>query len=526
MIRAASLEDLQLKPVVVKHAQKQIVLFLVEGVVHAIDNRCPHEGYPLAAGQLSKDCVLTCTWHNWKFRLETGECLIGGDDVRVYPTTIENGYAWVDVADPPLEDSRRRTLSGLKAAFEERDFGRICREIARLHYFGLNPSDAVASALEWAHDRLEFGTTHSIAGAADWLLLAASYPEDFENRLICLSEAVDHLASDSLRHSPHPYAPAGKEVFQQETFRAAVEEEDASRAEAMVARGLTDGLHWPDMEEAFCAAAFAHYNDFGHSVIYVFKTGELIEALGPTVERTLLLPLARHLCYTTREDLLPEFKHYKPALASLDSTQGTPAYGGAFDVPFPSNTATALEWLGASLKNQTIDRVYDRLLEALALNLLFCDTSYETKYNGPVSENIGWLDFTHGITMANAARNLCSRYPQFWKPALAQMACFLGRNHDFIDRSVDRNRWDIENTNSFFREIREQLFDHGYRDPIFAVHLLKTSMAVANELPPASPSCRSALLAALHRFFKSPMKTKHVRRTARQAIRLVSRDFL
>jgi nitrite reductase/ring-hydroxylating ferredoxin subunit len=48
--------------------------------------RCPHEGYPLAAGQVSPgDCVLTCNWHNWKFRLDTGECLIGGDHVRGYP---------------------------------------------------------------------------------------------------------------------------------------------------------------------------------------------------------------------------------------------------------------------------------------------------------------------------------------------------------------------------------------------------------------------------------------------------------
>jgi len=34
------------------------------------------------------------------------------------------------------------------------------------------------------------------------------------------------------------------------------------------------------------------------------------------------------------------------------------------------------------------------------------------------------------------------------------------------------------------------------------------------------------LLAALNRFLKSPLKTKHVRRTARQAIQLVSRDFI
>src|SRR5262249_48271740 len=35
-------------------------------VVHALDDRCPHQGYPLSQGCV-KDGVLTCEWHNWKF---------------------------------------------------------------------------------------------------------------------------------------------------------------------------------------------------------------------------------------------------------------------------------------------------------------------------------------------------------------------------------------------------------------------------------------------------------------------------
>src|SRR5262245_33740159 len=107
-LKAASLDELQHKAVVFKHDLKQIAVFNVSGSIYAIDNRCPHEGYPLAAGQLSKDCVLTCNWHNWKFRLDTGECLIGGDHVRSYRTKIEGGHAWIDVSDPPPEESRHR----------------------------------------------------------------------------------------------------------------------------------------------------------------------------------------------------------------------------------------------------------------------------------------------------------------------------------------------------------------------------------------------------------------------------------
>src|SRR5262245_35723417 len=192
-IKAASLAELQERPVVFKQSPKQIAIFSVNGSVFAVDNRCPHEGYPLASGQVSQDCVLTCNWHNWKFRLDTGECLIGGDHVRSYPVKVEEGSAWIDIADPPKDEIRGRILGGLKAAFDDRDFGRICREIARLHYHGLNPTQAVAESLHWAHDRFEFGTTHAIAGAADWLHLAGSYQGEFEKELVCLSQAVDHF---------------------------------------------------------------------------------------------------------------------------------------------------------------------------------------------------------------------------------------------------------------------------------------------------------------------------------------------
>jgi hypothetical protein len=49
-----------------------------------------------------------------------------------------------------------------------------------------------------------------------------------------------------------------------------------------------------------------------------YKTGQLLDHLGQSVERFLLPALARHLCYTTREDLIPEFSRYASALVSRD----------------------------------------------------------------------------------------------------------------------------------------------------------------------------------------------------------------
>ena len=523
-VKAAVLSELREKPVVSKHPPLQIAVFHAKGHVYAIDNRCPHEGYPLALGSVNDECVLTCNWHNWKFRLEDGQCLLGGDNVRSYPTRLEGNDVWVDLTPPSREEARISIMRGLKKAFDDRDYERICREIARLHFHGIDPKDSIRAALSWSCSRLEFGVTHAHAGAVDWLALAERFSPDFERQLICIAETFDNMAFDSLHQPEYPYAHPDK-PFERSRFLAAVEGERLSEVEGMVARALVDGVHWPDFEEAFAAAAFAHYQAFGHAVIYVSKVPDLISSFDESIEYDVLLPLARRLCYGTREDLIPDFKDYAATLKELAEPRLASSTPKDLEVPFPCNVAKAFGWLAAALTTHDVSSVYNALLKALARNMLHYDASYGASYDRPVNDNMSWLDFTHGLTFANAARRICSRYPQFWRPALLQMACFLGRNADYVDLKLDSAAWIVHNEEAFFADAYERMLDHGIDDPVFPVHLLKTASAVEVELRYATPTCREVLLASLNRYLHSPVKMKHVRRLARQAITLVSRDF-
>ena len=88
---------------VYKSGKKQILITDLGGTIYALDNRCPHEGYPLSKGTTDEgSCTLTCNWHNWKFKLTDGRCMIGDDDVRVYDTKVEDDAIWVDVAPPRI----------------------------------------------------------------------------------------------------------------------------------------------------------------------------------------------------------------------------------------------------------------------------------------------------------------------------------------------------------------------------------------------------------------------------------------
>ncbi|MGJ8687402.1 MAG: Rieske (2Fe-2S) protein [Spongiibacteraceae bacterium] len=49
-----------------------VLLTKIAGVLHAVENRCPHLGLPIAKGKVC-DGAVTCPWHGSKFDLATGE---------------------------------------------------------------------------------------------------------------------------------------------------------------------------------------------------------------------------------------------------------------------------------------------------------------------------------------------------------------------------------------------------------------------------------------------------------------------
>ena len=77
---------------------------------------------------------------------------------------------------------------------------------------------------------------------------------------------------------------------------------------------MSAGLGFQGLEPGLIRAALKHYNDFGHSLIYVNKAGRLIARLGDEVAESLLMSLVRSLVYASREDLIPEFRDYGDAL--------------------------------------------------------------------------------------------------------------------------------------------------------------------------------------------------------------------
>ncbi len=68
----------------------EVALFNVGGKFYAIENFCPHKGYPLADSRLYGSTV-ECDLHGWRFDVRNGECFTKKScSIESYEVIIED----------------------------------------------------------------------------------------------------------------------------------------------------------------------------------------------------------------------------------------------------------------------------------------------------------------------------------------------------------------------------------------------------------------------------------------------------
>lgn len=73
-----------------------IALFQWEGRIHAVENLCPHLGFPLSEGVV-QDGDVVCGWHGWHICLEDGSCRRERQRAKVFPVELRGQEVWVQV---------------------------------------------------------------------------------------------------------------------------------------------------------------------------------------------------------------------------------------------------------------------------------------------------------------------------------------------------------------------------------------------------------------------------------------------
>lgn len=80
----------------IKVAKQRICLVMLNGVLKACTDRCPHAGYSLSDGFIDAKENIVCCVHNYRFSLQHGrDSLNEGYRLKLYDVRLDGEGVWV-----------------------------------------------------------------------------------------------------------------------------------------------------------------------------------------------------------------------------------------------------------------------------------------------------------------------------------------------------------------------------------------------------------------------------------------------
>src|SRR5579884_372952 len=307
-----------------------IALFLSGGQVYAVDNRCPHMGFPLSRGTVA-DGLLTCHWHHARFDLCSGGTLDPfADNVRIYPVREVDGELEVDLAaqQDGAEYWRRRLVEGMEQSLNLV----VAKAVLALLAQGETPVAIGAIAGR-------FGVAYRDAGWSSGMTILTALlnvlpllaPDD---RALALTHGVIRVAQDTAGRPPRfPVEPLPRAAVPvarlQSWFRRAVEVRDEEGAERALQTVLAVGAGVrAALDMLYAAATDRYFIDDGHEIDFITKAAEYLGHVGAEQAGPVLGSLVSGLCRAQRSEELYAWRYpvdlhalVEPALARLEELQ-------------------------------------------------------------------------------------------------------------------------------------------------------------------------------------------------------------
>jgi nitrite reductase/ring-hydroxylating ferredoxin subunit len=528
------LDDLGLGSLrLVRAGDRRLCLVRTGDGVYALDHACPHEGYGLTQGTLDGN-LLTCAWHNWKFRVDDGACVLGEEDVRTHPvTTTSDGSLTVSIDDPDPADLRPRLMASLRRGIENDYVGQVSRDVVRLLRADANPGEMVWEAVAHGAPRADFGWGHSIASATDCLAMVDLY--DGDQRALPIVQGIAGIAESERDRPVNPVPDPERELGPDPAaaFRRLVEAEQLEPAQAVLRGAIHAGWTADELRPWFTAVVSDHLLSYGHGAIYTQKAFQLLDRLGWERADTVLPFLVPTIVYGTRMDTLPYMRPFSRALAAVDldelaAIEPDPTWsddgrlhGAIYGGGSSADRAAPLTAAVAALRDGAgVEGVLDVVVDVVAERMLRYDPAGEFDFH----DDFGWLDITHGITYANAVRWHAARlrHPDTIRLALwcVFLAHWTGR-HEWHTRVGELAGVDLGTTDlvAAGAALQRQALDDTTTAFIVHAHAVKTTKAATDE---AVTTGSPRPLEAVSRFLGAPKLERFVAATVTRSIDFVS----
>lgn len=293
-LRAADLARLRAEGrAVFTGGDRPVVLFYRDGEAFALDNRCPHMGFPLSRGTV-EDGMVVCHWHHARFDLRSG-CTFDpfADDVPAYQTSIRG--EGVFVRPVPVRDRRAYWLRRLHEGMALDVDLVVVKAIAALLALGVPARELAATAgLYGAENRDAFGP--GLVSLTAMANLAPDLPG--ATAALALAQGVTRAAGDAAGQAPHrrrqpldrPDLDAATAARWLRRWHAARHREGAERTLVTL---LATGASLAVAGDALLGAVTDRiYADAGHAFDFTNKACELAELVGWAEGAPRVLPSA------------------------------------------------------------------------------------------------------------------------------------------------------------------------------------------------------------------------------------------
>ena len=308
-VRAGSLDDLQRDGrLLTKVGSLPVLVVWNGGRAFAIEDRCPHLGFPLHQGTVEAGLV-TCHWHHARFDLASG-CTLDpwADDAVGFDVAVDDGA--VLVAARPETDPVGRLQRRLRDGLEQGITLVMAKATLGLLEAG-GPEPIVAEALD-------YGTTYRDAGWGSGLtvlvamanLLPALDPSD---RPLALVHALAFVSRDTRGSAPRFPEPAlgdgGHDLEQVGGwYRRFVETRSSDAAERALATIVQAGDLAAAERVMFAATTDHVFVDEGHTLDFTNKAFEGVALVGPE-HAGVVTSMVRQTCAADRSEEGGEWNH-------------------------------------------------------------------------------------------------------------------------------------------------------------------------------------------------------------------------
>jgi nitrite reductase/ring-hydroxylating ferredoxin subunit len=419
LVPAASLAELRAAGQLVVHLERHTVCLFADGdEVHAVDNRCPHMGFPLHRGTVC-DGILTCHWHHARFDLATGGTFDQfADELRRFPVEVDGDTVLVDLS--PREDAvahqRKRLRDGL-----ERDISLVHAK-ATIALLGADPGgvDVFRAGLDFGVARRGGGWFRGLTTLSCFMNLVPRL--DPGDRAVALYHGLADVAADSAMQPPRfqlePLPGRAPDAGRLSAwFRTFVEVRDAEGAERALVSAVRSGASPRELADMLFAAATDHrYVDGGHTLDFVNKALEALDVAGWERAEAVLASLPVQLAGAERMEEANAWRNPVDLVALL---------GRAFsELPQAVAEGTGTTWNGrgelvGAILDAEAESSLEALLEALRGGASEVELASAVSFAAatriahfPTSNEFGdWDTALHTFTFANAVEQGLRRSP-------------------------------------------------------------------------------------------------------------------